>query len=99
VPASKITEADNLIIKNCDDEILIVQGIIDMLIKTGNGLTVIDFKTDRIDADAVADRAELYRGQLDLYGRAAESILKIPLLGKWLYFLAPGVAFEIKTEK
>jgi len=42
-----------------NDELIIVQGIIDMLIQTPEGLAVIDFKTDNITAEEVAERAEL----------------------------------------
>jgi len=67
-----------------------------MLVKRPDGLLVIDFKTDRITAEEVSERAELYRRQLDLYSKAASAILKDKLLGKWLYFLTLGCAFEIK---
>ena len=77
------------------DEIIIVQGIIDMLVKTPNGLAVIDFKTDNIAAEEVAQQAGLYRRQLELYCRAASEILKTKLLGKWLYFLTPGCEFKV----
>jgi len=78
------------------DETIIVQGIIDMLVQTPKGLLVIDFKTDRITIDEVSERAELYRRQLELYGRAAGAILKEKLLAKWLYFLTPATGFEFK---
>jgi len=78
------------------DEIIVVQGIIDMLVQTPKGLLVIDFKTDRITAGEVAERTELYRKQLELYGRATGAILKAKILAKWLYFLTPATAFEIK---
>jgi len=67
-----------------------------MLVQTPKGLVVIDFKTDDITAEEVTERAELYRRQLELYGRAASAILKAKLLGKWLYFLTPGCEFESK---
>jgi ATP-dependent helicase/nuclease subunit A len=72
-----------------------VQGITDMLVKTPAGLLVIDFKTDRVTEREVAERAELYHKQLEHYGRAAGAILKTKILGKWLYFLAPGRAIEV----
>jgi ATP-dependent helicase/nuclease subunit A len=77
------------------DETIIVQGIIDMLIQTPKGLVIIDFKTDRIIADQVAERAELYRYQLKLYGRAASAILKSECTTKLLYFLTPRVSKEV----
>ena len=67
-----------------------------MLIRTPRGLLVIDFKTDRINVGEVSQRAEFYRQQLELYGRAASAILKEKLISKWLYFLTPATVFEIK---
>jgi len=78
------------------DETIIVQGIIDMLVRTPRGLLIIDFKTDKITAGRVPQRADFYRRQLDLYGRAAGEILKQKILAKWLYFLTPAKEFEIK---
>jgi ATP-dependent helicase/nuclease subunit A len=78
------------------DELIIVQGIIDMLVRTSDGLVVIDFKTDDISTEEASERAEVYRKQLELYGRAAEVILRAKILGRWLYFLTPRCAFEIK---
>jgi len=75
---------------------IIIQGIIDMLVRTPKGLVIIDFKTDNITAKQAPQRAELYRQQLDLYAKAASSILKEKLLAKWLYFLTPSTEFEIK---
>jgi ATP-dependent exoDNAse (exonuclease V) beta subunit len=67
-----------------------------MLIQTPKGLIIIDFKTDDISAGQVTGRAELYRPQLNLYARAASAILKSESVAKWLYFLTPGRAFEIR---
>lgn len=78
-----------------DDESIIVQGIIDMLVRSPQGLVVIDFKTDNVTAKEVQARAELYRQQLDLYSDAAGKILKTKIISKWLYFLSPGCAIEI----
>ncbi len=75
---------------------IIIQGIIDMLIKTPQGLVIIDFKTDNITSGQVRERAEFYRRQLDLYSRAASAILKSESIAKWLYFLTPATEFEVK---
>ena len=79
----------------CGDETIVVQGIIDMLIQTKNGLIVIDFKTDKVTAEQAVQRAELYRGQLELYSRAAGAILRSEILGRWLYFLTPRVPVAV----
>jgi ATP-dependent helicase/nuclease subunit A len=77
------------------DEIIVVQGIIDLLVQTQEGLLVIDFKTDNVTAGETTHRAELYRQQLDFYGKAAEKILKRKVAGKWLYFLKAGLAVSV----
>lgn len=75
---------------------IIIQGIIDMLVRTPDGLIVIDFKTDHVTADRISERAELYRQQLNLYGKAASAILRSPLIAKWLHFFVPKRSIEVK---
>jgi ATP-dependent exoDNAse (exonuclease V) beta subunit len=60
------------------------------------GLVIIDFKTDRIGAGQVEQRTQFYAKQINLYGRAAEAIMKLKLKDKWLYFLGPGCASRVK---
>ena len=76
------------------EEKMIVQGIIDMLIKTPAGIIVVDFKTDRITADQVPMRAQDYKAQIDFYSSAASAILKNKIISSQLYFLAPAIAIE-----
>jgi ATP-dependent helicase/nuclease subunit A len=76
-------------------EIVVVQGLIDLLVQTPDGLFVIDFKTDRVSGSGVAKRAESYRGQLDLYAKAAASIRGHKVLERWLYFFAPRQAVQV----
>ena len=77
------------------DDFIIVQGIIDLLVKTPGGLVIIDFKTDAVSADGETKRAAIYRGQLDLYAQAATVITGGNILSKWLYFLRPAVSVKI----
>jgi ATP-dependent helicase/nuclease subunit A len=79
------------------DDSIIVQGIIDLLIKTPKGLLVIDFKTDDVSAKEAPQRATLYRPQLDLYAQAAAAITGQNVLSKWLYFLSPGCTIELTS--
>ncbi|UCF16731.1 MAG: PD-(D/E)XK nuclease family protein, partial [Phycisphaerales bacterium] len=77
------------------DEIMVIQGIIDMMVRTPDGLVVIDFKTDKVASGQVGDRAELYRKQLELYGEAACAILNVESVKRWLYFLEPRCPVEV----
>lgn len=82
-------------LKNCGDEKIIVQGIIDMLVVTGGGAVIIDFKTDRIRPADVQRRAENYAPQLKWYCKAAGEILKIDNVSGYLYFLAADMPLKI----
>jgi ATP-dependent helicase/nuclease subunit A len=97
VPASQwsetFQETQNSKLKTQD--FIIVQGIIDLLIKTPEGLVIIDFKTDDVSADGAIKRAAIYRRQLDLYAQAASAITGGSTLSKWLYFLRPSVPVEV----
>jgi len=77
------------------EDTIIVQGIIDLLIRTVQGLVVIDFKTDKITAKQTKERAGLYRRQLELYSRAACAILKDKPTSNWLYFLTPRIFVKV----
>jgi ATP-dependent helicase/nuclease subunit A len=78
-----------------EEDTIVIQGIIDLLVRTSRGLAVIDFKTDKITAGQADERTELYRRQLELYSWAACAILKEKPAGKWLYFLTPRVFVEV----
>lgn len=80
-----------------DAEWVHLQGTIDCLIERKAGYAIVDYKTDRIDAGEVAERAEAYRTQLDLYARAVETIFGRPVPERMLYFLHPGVAFMLSS--
>ncbi|MBN2137764.1 MAG: helicase-exonuclease AddAB subunit AddA [Sedimentisphaerales bacterium] len=95
LPAATTDDASRSTPERIRDTV-VVQGIIDMLIETPAELVVVDFKTDRVSAAQVCDRAELYRSQLNAYAKAAAAILKAPPPAKYLYFLAPRVVFELR---
>lgn len=67
------------------DETVMLQGVIDCLIDEGEGLVLVDFKTDRLKGASPLRVAEKYRLQLDLYARAVETIWKRPVTGKYIF--------------
>ena len=75
-----------------EGEQVLLQGVVDAAILEEDGLTVIDFKTDRVTADDATQRAEIYRGQLETYRMALERIFGRPVKEMILYFLTPGKA-------
>ena len=71
------------------DEILL-QGVVDCFWDEPEGLVILDFKTDRIAPDALAERAEHYRPQLEAYSLALAQVIGKPVKEKILYFLRRG---------
>ncbi|MBW8016795.1 MAG: helicase-exonuclease AddAB subunit AddA [Planctomycetes bacterium] len=76
-------------------EIIVVQGIIDMVVETADGLIIIDFKTDNVTAGGIEERSKIYHKQIDLYATAAAEILDKKIKSKHLYFLQPGTGLNI----
>ena len=75
---------------------MLLQGVVDCCFETEAGLTVVDFKTDRVETAAeVRARAEYYRPQLEAYSWALEQVLERPVARRALYFLHPGTTVEV----
>ncbi|MGG3573376.1 helicase-exonuclease AddAB subunit AddA [Bacillus gobiensis] len=79
------------------DEIVLVQGVIDCLFETEEGLFLLDYKTDRIygkykegfkTAEPILTKR--YETQIELYSKAVEQITKRKLSGQALYFFDGG---------
>ena len=75
-------------------ERILLQGVTDCCVIEPDGLTILDFKSDRIAAGAEGERAAYYRGQLDAYGRALSRIFALPVKRRILYFFATDTAIE-----
>ena len=85
--------------EHSDSEFVIIQGIIDMIIRTPTGLIIIDFKSDDVTADFAAQHAESrkYYEQMNHYAAAASQILKQKVKETCLYFLKPAIAIEVPS--
>lgn len=80
------------------DEIVVVQGIIDCLLRDGDALLIVDYKTDRVSAVAAPQRAEAYRGQVRLYRRAVREMYGVDDVEAHLVFLTPGVVVPMDDD-
>ena len=72
------------------DEKILLQGVVDCALIEADGITIVDFKTDRVSPDSVYAVAERYRRQVEIYASAMERIFKLPIKGKALYFFSTG---------
>lgn len=69
-------------------EEVLLQGVVDCALVEPDGITVIDFKTDRITKDSVTVSAEHYRPQVETYARALSRIYELPVKAKALYYFS-----------
>ena len=80
-----------------DDKILL-QGVVDCFFLRDGGITIVDYKTDRVPAAAVPARAGHYRGQMLAYAGALRRIFGLPVRKCVLWFLHTGTEYEIALD-
>lgn len=80
IPAREMKLADS-------DELVLVQGIIDVYLEEGDHLILIDYKTDRVEEGEEQKLADRYRIQLEYYQRALEQMTGKTVAEKIIYSL------------
>lgn len=83
-----------------DEEIVLVQGIIDLLLVEDDHAILIDYKTDRTnqfstDEELRNEALKRYGVQLNLYTRAIESAMDKKVSSRYLYFFDGGHIIEL----
>ena len=78
-----------------EGEEILLQGVIDAWFEGERGLTVLDFKTDRVRPGEERARAEEYRPQLEAYGKALSKILGRAVNRMVLWFFETDTAVEV----
>lgn len=73
----------------------IIQGVIDCILEEKEGLVIIDYKSDKTSGISREELSKKYRYQLELYGRAVESIWKMKVVGRYLYFFENALTLDI----
>ena len=68
-----------------DDELLL-QGVVDCLFDEGEGLVIVDFKSDNVTGFTQPAAVRRYAPQLAAYAKAMERIFERPVVEKLLYF-------------
>lgn len=82
------------------DEVVLIQGIIDLLLVDEEEAILIDYKTDRTGAFTTTEELKTeaikrYGIQLDLYSKAIEAGMEKKVKAKFLYFFDGGHIIEI----
>ena len=68
-----------------EDRILL-QGVVDCAIIDEDGITVLDFKTDRVTEETLMQTADSYRMQVKTYAQALSKIFGKKVISAQLYF-------------
>ncbi|MDD4803482.1 MAG: helicase-exonuclease AddAB subunit AddA, partial [Syntrophomonas sp.] len=71
--------------QQCEEEELLVQGIIDLYFWEGQEMVILDYKTDRITSGNRKDLIDKYRIQIELYKIALERIQGYPVKESYIY--------------
>jgi ATP-dependent helicase/nuclease subunit A len=79
-----------------EDEFVVVQGVADLVVLLPEEIWLLDFKTDRVRAGELPEKAGLYEPQLKLYARALAKIYSRPVASGWLHFLAVRKTVDVK---
>lgn len=72
--------------ENLAGEQVLLQGVVDCALIEPDGITVMDFKTDRVNDRTLSRTVERYRSQVQAYANALERIYQLPVKKKVLYF-------------
>lgn len=72
----------------CTEDEVLLQGVVDCAILEPDGITVIDYKTDRVTELTVDDRAAYYVPQVKAYADALSRIYQKPIKSSYLYFFS-----------
>lgn len=78
-----------------EGEQVLLQGVVDCYFEDADGLTVVDFKTDRVKDETMRARAEEYRPQLAAYSRALEEVTGKTVARRVLWFFSADSAVEV----
>jgi len=76
-------DAKEMYEKTNTEELVLIQGIIDVYFEEEDGLVVLDYKTDKVKTGT--ELIEKYQEQLELYGRALEQMTLKPVKEKIIY--------------
>ena len=67
-------------------EQVLLQGVVDCAVIEPDGITILDFKTDRIREETAQQVISRYRAQIETYAEALSRIYELPVKAKYLYF-------------
>ncbi len=81
---------------DADGEEILLQGVVDCALIESDGITVVDFKTDKVTEQTIEQVADNYRPQILAYAHALERIYELPVKSALLYFFSVNAFVKVK---
>lgn len=78
-----------------EGERVLLQGVVDCALLEPDGITIVDFKTDRATQQTLPELLSRYRLQVDTYAQAMSRIYELPVKKRYLYVFALDAFVEI----
>ena len=78
-----------------EGEQVLLQGVVDCALLEESGITIVDFKTDRVTEETVETVSRRYQLQVETYADALSRIYEKPVQARLLYFFALDRFVEI----
>lgn len=82
-----------------EEEKVLLQGVVDCALLEKDGITVIDFKTDRVTMETLPAVKERYAIQVNTYGEALGRIYEMPIKAQYLYFFHLDCFAEVESRR
>ncbi len=77
------------------NERVLLQGVVDCFILEQDGITVVDFKTDRVTDQTLPQKVANYRPQVEAYCEALGKIYALPVKNAYLHFFCTNKTVEL----
>jgi len=74
---------------------ILLQGVIDCFFEENGEIVLVDFKTDKVNANTIGKKVFEYTPQLNIYASALERITKKRVKERIIYFFAMEKAYDI----
>ena len=69
-----------------EGEKILLQGVVDCALIEEDGITIVDFKTDKVSQLSFENSINQYRVQIQTYADALSRIYNLPVKAKFLYY-------------
>ena len=73
-----------------EEEKILLQGVVDFALIEEDGITVVDYKTDRVTGEGVSELLGKYGAQVNSYAEALSRIFNLPVKSKLIFLFSTG---------